>query len=194
MAAYSSGIFPWPHPGFPLLWFAPPERGVLFLDEFHLSRRTRRAIRSAGYTFKINTNFAAVIRACAAKERGITWITPDIEKAYQELHRIGWAHSVETYLGDELVGGLYGVSRGKYFGGESMFYHTDNASKAALNFLIEHLKEQGVGWIDCQIVTPLFESLGARMVPREQFMEMLREVFAEGEHVMKSVASKSEES
>lgn len=173
--AYRNGIFPWPlpDPDLPVLWFAPPERGVLFLDDFRLSRRTRRAIRSAGYSFKINSNFAAVIRHCAEIERGTPWISPGIQKAYLRLHRRGWAHSVETYQGDQLVGGLYGVSQGKYFCGESMFHFADNASKAALGFLVERLQERGAHWVDCQMVTPIFERLGARLISRDQFMGLL---------------------
>lgn len=180
--AYSNGIFPWPHAGLPLLWFAPPERGVIFLDEFTLSRRTRRAIRSAGYTFKINTCFEAVIQSCAKQRESTegTWITSEMQTAYLEMHRQGWAHSVETYLGEELVGGLYGIGRGKYFGGESMFYRADNASKAALAFLVEHLQEQDVHWIDSQVLNPFFASMGAREIPRAQFMEMLDASLSDG--------------
>ena len=177
LEAYSNGIFPWPHEGYPLLWFAPPQRGVIFCDEFYLSKRTRRAIRSAGYTFKIDTNFAAVMQGCATQRQYAegTWITPEVQTAYNELHRLGIAHSVETYQGDELVGGLYGVSLGGFFGGESMFHRADNASKAALGFLVEYLQERGVEWLDCQLINPLFEQLRAREVPRERFMEMLGE-------------------
>lgn len=175
LEAYHNGIFPWPHEGYPLLWFAPPQRGLLFCEELHLSKRTRRAIRNVGYTFKIDTNFAAVMQGCAEQrqcDEG-TWITPEIQSAYNELHRLGIAHSIETYRGDELVGGLYGINLGGYFGGESMFHRADNASKAALGFLVEYLQARGVEWIDCQLMNPFFEQLGACEVPREQYMEML---------------------
>jgi leucyl/phenylalanyl-tRNA--protein transferase len=177
LEAYSNGIFPWPHEGYPLLWFAPPQRGIIFCEEFHLSKRTRRAIRSAGYTFKIDTNFAAVVQGCADQRQNAegTWITPEVQAAYNELHSLGIAHSVETYQGEELVGGLYGVSIGSFFGGESMFNRTDNAAKAALGFLVEYLQERGVEWLDCQLMNPLFEQMHAREVPRERFMEMLEE-------------------
>lgn len=178
--AYRSGIFPWPHEGYPLLWFAPPLRGILFCEELHLSKRTRRAIRNAGYTFKINADFAGVVRGCAMQREYAegTWITPEIQSAYTELHRLGIAHSIETYQGNELVGGLYGVSMGGFFAGESMFHRADNASKAALGFLVEYLKERGVEWLDCQLMNPLFEQLGAREVPRERFMGMLQQALS----------------
>lgn len=177
--AYQHGIFPWPHEGFPLLWFAPPERGVLFLDEFYVSRRTRRAIRAANFTYKLDTNFRAVIRACGvprAYSDG-TWVNDEIIAAYGELHRLGIAHSFETYRDGVLVGGLYGVSWGKYFCGESMFHFVDHASKAALIYLVEYLQERGATWIDCQLLTPFFQDLGARELSRTNFTSMLDSAF-----------------
>jgi leucyl/phenylalanyl-tRNA--protein transferase len=174
--AYRRGIFPWPHEGFPLLWFAPPQRGVLFLDELRISRRTRRAIRAANFSYKIDANFGAVIRACVlprAYSDG-TWINTEIIEAYEELHRLGIVHSFETYRDSELVGGLYGVSWGAYFCGESMFHFADHASKAALIYLCEYLRERGVTWIDCQLLSPFFEAMGAREIRRGEFMEMLQ--------------------
>lgn len=173
--AYHRGIFPWPHDGCPLLWFAPPRRGLLFLDEFHLSRRSQRAIRNANYACRIDSDFAGVVHGCAERRQCAegTWITTDILDAYCELHRLGVAHSVETYQDGHLVGGLYGVSWGGYFCGESMFHREDDASKAALAFLVEHLQGRGVLWIDCQLLNPLFETLGAREVLRHEYVEML---------------------
>jgi leucyl/phenylalanyl-tRNA--protein transferase len=175
VAAYRRGIFPWPHEGYPLLWFAPPRRGILFCEEIEISRRTRRALRAANFEMKIDANFAATIRACAASREYSegTWINNEVIAAYEELHALGIAHSVETYRDGELVGGLYGVSFGKYFGGESMFHRENNASKAALFFLCEYLQARGALWIDCQLQNPFFEKVGVREIPRDEFTRML---------------------
>lgn len=177
--AYSNGIFPWPHDDYPLLWFAPPQRGVLWCDEIKISRRLQRTLRAANFSFKIDENFGAVIRACAARREYAdgTWITPEVVRAYEKLHRLGIAHSIETYRDSELVGGLYGVSWGSYFCGESMFHIADNASKAALIYLAESLQNKGATWIDCQLLTPFFETLGAREIARDEFLEMMREAW-----------------
>lgn len=173
--AYSKGIFPWPHDGYPLLWFAPPMRGILFVDEFHLSRRAWRELRKTRFEFRIDTDFPGVMEGCSALRTysGGTWVNDEIKDAYFRLHLQGIAHSVETYLNGELVGGLYGVSWGGYFCGESMFHRADNASKAALAFLVEHCKNRGMTWIDCQLMNPFFEKVGAREVPRADFVGML---------------------
>jgi len=172
-AAYSQGIFPWPfEENFPVPWFAPPQRGVLFFDAFHVPRSAAKMLRKENYTCRIDTAFEHVISHCAARAEG-TWITPDIIRAYTALHQEGVVHSVETYCGDELVGGLYGVSWGKYFCGESMFHLHAGASKAALIHLVQHLKSQVVTWIDIQNISPLFALFGAREIPREQFMQLL---------------------
>lgn len=180
-AAYSRGVFPWPVEGLPLLWFAPPQRAVLFLDEFHVPRRLSRSLRAAPFKICTDTNFSAVIRACAAARRHGegTWITRDMSAAYTRLHHQGSdcglrAHSVEAYRIGELVGGLYGVSRGAYFCGESMFHHQSDASKACVIALAEHLHGRGATWLDIQMMTPLFQSFGAREVPRKKFTVMLR--------------------
>ena len=180
-AAYSRGVFPWPVAGLPLLWFAPPARAVLFLDEFHVPRRLHRSLRAEPFEICTNTNFSAVIRACAAARRNGegTWITRDMSTAYTHLHRAGSdcglrAHSIEAYRGGELVGGLYGVARGAYFCGESMFHRQSDASKACVIALSAQLKTRGATWLDIQMMTPLFASFGAREVPREEFTVMLR--------------------
>lgn len=180
-AAYSKGIFPWPHPDCPLLWFAPPWRGVLFVDEFHLSRRAWRELRKTRFEFRIDSDFAGVMNGCAARREYSegTWVNDEIKNAYLRLHELGIAHSVETYFGGALVGGLYGVSWGHYFCGESMFHQADNASKAALAFLVEHCKSRGATWIDCQLQNPFFENVGAREIPREEFLQMLHEAMNE---------------
>ena len=173
--AYQSGIFPWPMDNLPILWFAPPERAILRLADFHVSRSLKKLLRQKNWRVCIDTNFQCVIENCAAAYRPTqhgTWITRDIQRAYYRLHQNGEAHSVEVYLEDELVGGLYGVNWGGYFAGESMFHHVSGASKVALCFLVEHLQKQGVTWIDCEVINPLFESLGAIEIPRDEFMTM----------------------
>ncbi|MEO6907091.1 MAG: leucyl/phenylalanyl-tRNA--protein transferase [Abditibacteriaceae bacterium] len=174
-AAYHQGIFPWPiNEEFPIVWFAPPMRGVLVFDEFHIPKSVAKMLRREKYECRIDTAFEQVISHCANRPDG-TWITPDIIAAYTKLHHEGIAHSVETYQDDELVGGLYGVSWGKYFCGESMFHLRSGASKAALIHLMNSLKERGFEWIDIQNINPLFELFGAREIPRAKFMELLKE-------------------
>lgn len=174
--AYARGIFPWPVEGYPLLWFSPPERGVLFFEELHVPRSLARERRRTRLTFTIDRAFDRVISACArvsrAGEAG-TWITPAMERGYREFHRRGRAHSVEAWEGEELVGGLYGVDAGGAFAGESMFHLRPNASKLALLALVDHLRARGLGWLDIQVLTPHMEALGARLVPREEFLELL---------------------
>jgi leucyl/phenylalanyl-tRNA--protein transferase len=174
--AYARGIFPWPVEGYPLLWFSPPERALLFFDELHVPRSLARERRRARFTFTIDRAFDRVIRACRtvvrAHEKG-TWITPDMVRGYSEFHRAGRAHSVEAWEDGELVGGLYGVDAGGAFAGESMFHLRPNASKLALLFLIERLRARGLSWLDIQVLTPHTEALGARLVPREEFLELL---------------------
>ncbi len=175
--AYSRGIFPWPVEDLPLLWFAPPQRGILFCDEFNVSRRLRRTLRSGRFKVCIDVDFEAVIRGCAAPREGEdgTWITDEIIKAYTRLHCEGLSHCVATYLDGELVGGLYGVSWGAYFCGESMFHRETDASKAALVHLVEHVQSRGATWIDIQMMTPHFRLFGAREVPRAEFVQMLQD-------------------
>ena len=177
--AYHCGIFPWPHRAMPTLWFAPPQRALLWCDELHVGSRLRRYLRKSNFEIRFDTAFDDVVEACAqprwadgAWERG-SWINNAIKRAYKELHRRNCAHSVEAWQDGELVGGLYGVSWGGYFAGESMFHRRDGASKAALIGLVEHLKTRGVQWLDCEVMTPHFAQMGAREVPRAQFMAML---------------------
>jgi len=181
--AYARGIFPWPVEGYPLLWFSPPERALLFFDELHVPRSLARERRRTRLTFTLDRAFERVIRACAsvprAHEAG-TWITPWMIRGYCEFHRRGRAHSVEAWEGDELVGGVYGVDAGGAFAGESMFRLRPNASKLALLFLIEHLRARGLGWLDVQVMTPHMESLGARLVTRDEFLELLAGARARG--------------
>ncbi|HVF45358.1 MAG TPA: leucyl/phenylalanyl-tRNA--protein transferase [Pyrinomonadaceae bacterium] len=174
--AYGRGIFPWPVEGYPLLWFSPPERGILFFDDLHVPRSLARERARTRLTFTVDRAFERVIRACRtvvrAHEQG-TWITPEMVRGYCEFHRAGRAHSVEAWEGGELVGGLYGVDAGGAFAGESMFHLRPNASKLALLHLIEHLGARGLSWLDIQVMTPHMEALGARLVPREEFLTML---------------------
>jgi leucyl/phenylalanyl-tRNA--protein transferase len=172
LAAYGAGIFPWYSGGEPVLWWSPDPRMVLFCDALKVSRSLAKSLRNKGYDVRIDTAFARVIRACAAPRKGEsgTWLGKDMLAAYIALHRAGHAHSFETWLGKELVGGLYGVSLGRMFYGESMFSRATDASKVALVSLVEELRARGFPLIDCQQRTPLLASLGAREIPRRQFL------------------------
>lgn len=174
--AYRKGIFPWPHEDLPLPWFSPRRRAVLFFDDLHVGRSLRREASRAGLTFTIDRAFREVIRACAAVPRpgqDGTWINPDIAEAYVRLHEAGDAHSVEAWQEGDLVGGLYGVDAAGLFTGESMFHRRTGASKLALLFLIDHLRARGATLIDCQVMTPHMEALGAREIPRARFLDLL---------------------
>lgn len=173
--AYRNGIFPWPHTGVALPWFSPDPRGLLRFDDVHVSRSLRRTLRQSGWTTTIDRDFDGVVRACG-EERGDdgTWITPPMARAYRRLHRLGWAHSIEVWDGDDLVGGLYGVQLGGVFTGESMFHRVSDASKVALVDLCARLRAAGGRFLDVQLTTPHLASLGARDVPRAQFVTWLR--------------------
>ena len=176
MAAYRQGIFPWPVERLPLLWFSPPERGVLEFAELHLPRSLKRARGATRLVFTVDRAFSAVIRGCASSPRPGqhgTWITPAVVSAYTRLHRLGIAHSVEAWDRDELVGGLYGVDVDGAFAAESMFYRSPNASKLALLHLIDRLAEGGLDWLDIQTITPHMKRLGARAIGRESFLARL---------------------
>lgn len=173
LRAYLRGIFPWPVEDF-VPWCCPEERGIIEFDELHIPRRLTRTRHN--FHFTIDRSFSQVISHCATVKRKHetgTWITAQMIRAYCELHRLGHAHSVEVWEGTELVGGLYGVDAGGSFAGESMFSLRSNASKLALLFLIEHLKERGLDWIDIQMVTPHLEALGAKLISRADFLEKL---------------------
>jgi len=175
--AYLSGIFPWYSPGEPILWWSPDPRMVLFPSEFKLSRSLRKTLRNKNYRVCLDTRFKAVIEACARtsrKDQTGTWITPEIQAAYVKLHELGYAHSVETWVDDRLVGGLYGIAIGKMFYGESMFAHATDASKIAFAHLVRFLADNGFGLIDCQMNTAHLASLGAREIPRAEFAGHLR--------------------
>ena len=174
--AYRHGIFPWPHDDLPMPWFSPRRRAVLFFDEVHVGRSLQKTLRKAPFTFSFDRAFSGVIAACAETPRPDqdgTWIEPAIVEAYTAFHEAGDAHSVEVWDGPELVGGVYGVDAGGVFVGESMFYRRPNASKLALLHLIEHLRERGAAWLDCQVMTPHMEALGARLITRARYLDML---------------------
>ncbi len=155
-----------------IAWFQPEQRGILELDNLRVSRSLTKVVQSGRFTITINKDFPAVINHCAAL-RDETWISHEIERAYNQLHRLGYAHSVETWDGDDLAGGLYGVSFAGAFFGESMFHRRPDASKVALVYLVRHLKERGFLLLDTQYITPHLESLGAREVTRDDYMERL---------------------
>jgi leucyl/phenylalanyl-tRNA--protein transferase len=176
IAAYRRGIFPWPVEGLPLLWFCPRERAVLRFDDLHVGATLARIRRRTTLRFTVDQAFAEVIQACAAVPRpgqDSTWITADMLVAYVGLHRRGVAHSVEAWRDDRLVGGLYGVDAEGAFCAESMFHLEANASKLVLLHLVDHLRARGLDWIDIQVMTPHLERLGARIVPREEFLALL---------------------
>ena len=179
LLAYRKGIFPWPAEGLPLLWFCPPQRAILRLEELHVPRSLERSRKKAlreGWRFSIDLDFAAVVEACSAIPRPGqpgTWILPEMKEAYLELHRAGYAHSVEAWRGTELVGGLYGVSVDGIFAGESMFHRESDASKLALLHLLEVLGSRGCDWIDIQMMTPHMAMLGARQLRRDEFLDLL---------------------
>ena len=173
LRAYCRGIFPWPIEEI-VPWCCPEERAILDFNELHIPRRLARTRHN--FQFTIDRSFPQVISHCASikrKHESGTWITGQMIRAYCELHRLGHAHSVEVWEGAELVGGLYGVNACGSFAGESMFSLRSNASKLALLFLIEHLKERGLDWIDIQMLTPHLEALGAKLVSRAEFLEKL---------------------
>ncbi|MBI5691039.1 MAG: leucyl/phenylalanyl-tRNA--protein transferase [Verrucomicrobia bacterium] len=179
ISAYRQGIFPWPdgHPRHPIPWVCPPRRAILEFSALHLPRSLRQARRRLAHLrFTIDSAFGAVIRACslAARpgQRG-TWITPAMVATYVEVHHRGGAHSIEAWEGDRLVAGLYGVSAGGVFAGESMFHHIDDGSKLCLLHLASHLQARGATWLDIQQLTPHLAALGAREVPRDEYLARL---------------------
>ncbi len=173
--AYRHGIFPWYDEGQPILWWSPDPRCVLRPSEFHVARRLRRSLNSSQFEVSFDHAFNAVIDACAEHRDGQpgTWITAEMKKAYQVLHSDGFAHSVEVWHGDALVGGLYGLGLGRVFFGESMFSREKNASKAAMLVLCKELIARNVELLDCQVVSPHLMSLGARLIHRSDFAATL---------------------
>jgi len=179
--AYRQGIFPWFGDEDPLLWWSPDPRMVLVLDELHVSRSLRKTIRSGRFQVTADRAFSAVVRACAeprADAEG-TWITTEMRAAYARLAGLGYAHSVEAWQDDALVGGLYGVAIGRMFFGESMFARVSDASKVAFVTMVRQLQQWEFRMIDCQMPTPHLASLGARQIPRREFLAEVRRAVQE---------------
>lgn len=176
LSAYKQGIFPWFSAGEPVLWWSPDPRFVLFPDNIHVSKSMIRTFKRNRFRYTIDTSFEEVIKACGSVERkdqDSTWITEDMIEGYLTLFTLGFAHSVEVWLDGELVGGLYGVSLGSIFFGESMFHRVSDASKAGYILFVRALKRLGFSLIDCQVYTPHLATLGAREIRRRDFMEYL---------------------
>ena len=177
-SAYSQGVFPWPQPGYPPLWFSPPERGVLEFKNFKIPKSTAKKIKQKHFEIRWNQNFRNVMENCAKVPRGEesgTWILPEMLEAYESLAKEGLAISVEAYRDKLLVGGLYGVLIHGVFSGESMFFKESEASKVCLVHLVERLKNEGHDWIDIQMVTPLLEQFGGKYIDRVLFLKWLKE-------------------
>lgn len=178
-SAYRLGIFPWHVDGLPLPWYCPEKRAIIEFADLHIPRSLERARRKGTFTFTIDKDFKNVIENCsriARKGETGTWITPEFIRSYRELHADGMAHSVEAWNADgDLVGGVYGVDAGGVFCGESMFHFETNASKLALLFLIDKLRERATTWIDAQVMTPHIRALGAKEIRRNEFLRKLHE-------------------
>ena len=177
LRAYSMGIFPWYSEEYPILWWSPDPRLVLMPEELKISRSLRQTIKKGMFTVTFDTAFDEVIRNCSEVHRnneGSTWITREMREAYTRLHQEGFAHSVESWYGGELAGGLYGIALGGAFFGESMFTLRSNASKIAFVRLVQTLVKWKFSLIDCQVTTEHLMGLGAREIPRSEFMAMLR--------------------
>ncbi len=175
--AYRSGLFPWS--ANPITWWSPDPRGVLEFDQLHVSRSLERSLRRGGFRVTSDRAFSSVIAACAHVPRPgqSSWISPPFVVAYQRLHELGFAHSVEVWKGLELVGGLYGVVTGGCFSGESMFHRVNDASKVGLVCLVRHLRERGFVLFDTQMVTPVTQQLGAQEIPRIEFLRRLSQAY-----------------
>jgi leucyl/phenylalanyl-tRNA---protein transferase len=174
LRAYTEGVFPWFSEGDPILWWSPDPRAIFDIRTgLHISRRLARTLRSGKFQTTFNCAFGEVIRACGDRPEG-TWITRDMVSAYEDLHRMRFAHSVEAWQDGELAGGVYGVSINGFFAAESMFFRRPDASKVALAALFERLRSRGFELVDTQMLTEHTERLGAFEVPRERYLERLR--------------------
>ncbi len=177
LRAYRAGVFPWYDAGMPVLWWSPDPRAIFELDTFHISRRMHRTLRTGKFQVSINGAFGKVIRGCADRDEG-SWIHAEMIGAYENLHRLGWAHSVEAWVDGELAGGIYGVAIGAFFAGESMFTRLRDGSKVALSFLVGYLRQRGYTLFDIQMVTEHTKSLGASEIPRRKYLRRLKAALA----------------
>jgi leucyl/phenylalanyl-tRNA---protein transferase len=177
LAAYERGVFPWYSAQQPILWWSPDPRMVLFPDEFKCSRSLRKTVRNGPFATRIDQAFGATIRGCAAPRRAgpETWLNTEMIDSYDQLHELGFGHSVETYRDGQLVGGLYGIQLGRVFFGESMFSLERDASKVALARLVDECRARDIKVIDCQVASEHLASFGAREVSRSQFVALLRQ-------------------
>ncbi len=173
LSAYRSGVFPWYSDNDPVCWWSPDPRAIFELDRFHASRRLLRTLRSGRFITTVNREFHGVIRKCAERPEG-TWITEEMIVAYETLQALGHAHSVETWIDGELVGGLYGVAIGGFFAGESMFSRRSDASKVALAATVDRLRQRGFELFDIQFLTPHTRSLGAHEISRKEYLDRLK--------------------
>ncbi|MEO7559412.1 MAG: leucyl/phenylalanyl-tRNA--protein transferase [Nitrosospira sp.] len=185
--AYRHGIFPWFNEGEPILWWSPDPRMVLFPGELKISRSLRKTMKKDNYEIRVDSAFSEVMQACAQprNECAGTWIHAEMISAYAALYEMGLAHSVEVWIGGELMGGLYGVAQGKVFFGESMFSRVSDASKIAFVHLVKQLERRGFRMIDCQMKTAHLASLGGREIPRKEFSQKLKELVNYTERVEK---------
>jgi len=177
LRAYRGGVFPWYDGGEPIHWWSPDPRCVMELDEFQCSRRLARTIRSGKFQCSIDRAFTSVLEGCADRHEG-SWLHPDMFEAYTRMHELGHAHSVEAWHNGALAGGVYGIAINGFFAGESMFYRVRDASKVALAFLVDHLRERGFRLFDLQLLNPHTASLGATLIPRSQYMVRLQNALA----------------
>lgn len=173
LRAYRSGVFPWYDESMPICWWSPNPRAILPLDALHMSRRLVRTMRTRPFRTTFNRDFAAVIRGCAEGREDGTWLVPDMIEAYERLHAVGHAHSVEVWRDQQLIGGVYGVAIGGFFAAESMFHRKTDASKVALLGLVEWLRAGGFQLLDIQFITPHTARLGAIEVSREEYLRRL---------------------
>ncbi|HSN17624.1 MAG TPA: leucyl/phenylalanyl-tRNA--protein transferase [Gammaproteobacteria bacterium] len=175
--AYRHGIFPWYDAGLPILWWSPDPRALFFPGSLHVSRSLMKRMRRGGYEIRYDTAFSQVMQACAGPRPhypgGGTWLNMEMQAAYQELHRLGHAHSAELWVDGELKGGLYGVAMGRIFFGESMYSHVTDASKIVLVELMHDLEDWGYACMDCQVQSEHLVSMGSVPVPRTEFLKML---------------------